>query len=63
MKKSGKHKLKQAITNTRVDIDGGALGFTYVGPLSMGDSATVVDVVYDTGSDWLAVEGSDCSSC
>lgn len=29
----------------------------------MGTSSTVMDVVYDTGSDWLAVEGSECSNC
>jgi hypothetical protein len=39
------------------------LGFTYVGPLAMGASSTVMDVVYDTGSDWLAVEGSECKTC
>ena len=63
MKKSGKHKLKQGNQNIKVDIDGGKLGFTYVGPLSMGASSTVMDVVYDTGSDWLAVEGSECANC
>jgi len=63
MKKSGKHKLKQSKDNIKVNIDGGKLGFTYVGPLAMGASNTVMDVVYDTGSDWLAVEGSECTSC
>lgn len=29
----------------------------------MGESSTIVDVVYDTGSDWLAVEGSECQTC
>jgi hypothetical protein len=63
-KRAGQHKLKQARTeNLRVNIDGGKLGFTYVGPLIMGQSSTVVDVVYDTGSDWLAVEGSECKTC
>ena len=60
-KKSGKHRLRQS--SIKVNIDGGQLGFTYVGPLSMGTANTVVDVVYDTGSDWLAVEGSECKSC
>ena len=22
-----------------------------------------MDVIYDTGSDWLVIEGSDCSTC
>jgi hypothetical protein len=29
----------------------------------MGTSSTNMDVVYDTGSDWLAVEGSECKNC
>jgi hypothetical protein len=29
----------------------------------MGQSRTVLDVVYDTGSDWLSIEGSNCSNC
>jgi hypothetical protein len=29
----------------------------------MGDSMTPLNVVYDTGSDWLAVEGSFCENC
>jgi hypothetical protein len=29
----------------------------------MGDSLTRLDVVYDTGSDWLVVEGSICEEC
>ena len=36
IKKTGKHKLKQSATNIKVNIDGGKLDFTYVGPLSMG---------------------------
>lgn len=34
----------------------------WVGPIYMGGN-TLMDVVYDTGSDWLVVEGSDCSNC
>ena len=29
----------------------------------MGQSGTTLDVVYDTGSDWLCVEGANCSNC
>jgi hypothetical protein len=29
----------------------------------MGTEGVELDVVYDTGSDWLAIEGSNCSSC
>lgn len=34
----------------------------WTGPMYMGGN-TLMDVVYDTGSDWLVVEGSDCSNC
>ena len=34
----------------------------WVGPMIMGGS-TPLDVVYDTGSDWLVIEGSFCQSC
>jgi hypothetical protein len=29
----------------------------------MGDAGVEFDVVYDTGSDWLALEGSRCRNC
>ena len=34
----------------------------WTGPMYMGGN-TYMDLVYDTGSDWLVVEGSDCSNC
>lgn len=37
---------------------------TYHGPIVVGKSSTkasTLDVVYDTGSDWLVVEGKDCA--
>lgn len=34
----------------------------YVGSIMMGYS-TELDVVYDTGSDWLVIEGSSCVTC
>ena len=39
------------------------MGFTYVGPIYMGQSSQQMQVTYDTGSDWLAVEGANCTSC
>ena len=38
---------------------------TYHGPIVIGQSATketTLNVVYDTGSDWLVVEGRDCGA-
>jgi len=29
----------------------------------MGESKKVIDVVFDTGSDWLVIPDSDCISC
>lgn len=34
----------------------------WTGPIYMGGDV-LMDVVYDTGSDWLVVEGNNCSSC
>lgn len=33
------------------------------GPLFMGTSQQEFDVVYDTGSDWLVVDGETCKNC
>ena len=38
---------------------------TYHGPVTIGKSetkASSLNVVYDTGSDWLVVEGRDCAA-
>jgi len=35
----------------------------WTGQLLMGESYTPLDVVFDTGSDWLAVETFDCDVC
>ena len=37
-------------------------GTMWTGEIYMGGN-TLMDVVYDTGSDWLVVEGNSCSSC
>ena len=34
----------------------------WVGPVIMG-GVTELDVVYDTGSDWLVIESKTCSNC
>ena len=33
------------------------------GPLFFGTSMSEFDVVYDTGSDWIVVEGKSCTNC
>lgn len=35
----------------------------YTGPVFMGSESAELQVVYDTGSDWLTVESSTCRSC
>lgn len=35
----------------------------YIGPLYMGENFETVDMVYDTGSDWLVVASHDCKNC
>ena len=34
----------------------------WTGEIYMG-MLTKMDIVYDTGSDWLVVEGSECTNC
>lgn len=38
-------------------------GNMYVGEIVMGTAQTAIDVIYDTGSDWLCIPDSSCSSC
>ena len=38
-------------------------GNTYVGPVYMGTHGQKLNVVFDTGSDWLVLEGHNCSDC
>lgn len=52
------HRLGADITQELVNLD----GTMWTGPMYMGGT-TLMDVVYDTGSDWLVVEGSNCSNC
>jgi hypothetical protein len=37
-----------------------AFDFSYAGPIYMGSNGEPVQVVYDTGSDWLCVETIAC---
>ena len=39
-----------------------ANGYMWTGEIYMG-KLTKMDMVYDTGSDWLVVEGATCSNC
>lgn len=57
---SEKHNLKQ----TRViPIDlNSRLRMAYSGPVFLGDSQKIANVIYDTGSDWLTVTSTQCDS-
>ena len=37
--------------------------FSYSGPIYIGSQGQKMEVVYDTGSDWLTIESSDCQNC
>ena len=57
---SGKtHKLGQ--TADSLDLVNSS-GTMWTGPIVMGGT-TMLDVVYDTGSDWLVIESETCSNC
>ena len=44
----------------KIDLNAGILGYTYVGTISMGDAQEDMQVTFDTGSDWLTIEGIQC---
>jgi hypothetical protein len=33
------------------------------GEIYMGTGSVPMDVIYDTGSDWLVMEGKNCTNC
>lgn len=35
----------------------------FIGEIRMGKKATIIEVVFDTGSDWLVVPDINCSNC
>lgn len=35
----------------------------YIGPMLFGEKQTELNLVFDTGSDWLVVESVDCMNC
>lgn len=37
--------------------------YSYSGEIYIGSKGQALEVVYDTGSDWLCLESTDCTSC
>ena len=35
----------------------------YIGPIYVGEKRQKIDVVWDTGSDWLVIANSKCKTC
>ena len=40
-----------------------SLNTLYYGPLYVGTPSQEMQIIYDTGSDWLVIESSDCRTC
>jgi len=62
---SRKIKTNKKLRATTIDHD---LNWAVVMPMFLGEvrvgaEKTILDVVYDTGSDWLVVPDSECSNC
>ena len=55
-------KRLQAGADTRV-LQRNVDNIEYIGPLYMGSSMEKVEVVWDTGSDWLVVNSANCRTC
>lgn len=39
-----------------------AFDYSYSGPVYIGSKGQYLEVVYDTGSDWLCIESSECEA-
>ena len=35
----------------------------WTGPLEVGSNGQVMEVIFDTSTDWLALQGIDCEKC
>lgn len=59
-----KDSNKWRLGSSRVELDN-EHDFSYTGPIWLGSNSAqqAMEVVYDTGSDWLTVEGSNCDVC
>lgn len=57
-----KHALKQANDfSTQMKLKN-AFDYSYTGPVYMGSKGQYLEVVYDTGSDWLCIESIECEA-
>ena len=56
------HKSPIVGVDTRIDISN-YLNFQYTGPVYMGSESELLTLVYDTGSDWLALDTDFCTTC
>jgi hypothetical protein len=55
-----KKNLKQSTRFSQTLLDS---NFMWTGKVYMGMSQTNMSVVFDTGSDWMVIQGSTCINC
>jgi len=62
--KFGAHRLGQPINENDIKLNL-VYGFDYLyqGSIYLGESNMEMKLVYDTGSDWMIIEGRDCENC
>ena len=61
--RNGRKTLKGTAAQTKLDLINN-YNLEYVGPMFLGDKLKEVQVVYDTGSDWLVVgNAEECVTC
>ena len=56
-------KKGRRLTSFSQELDYAAEGPLFTGKVLMGQARTEIDVVYDTGSDWLSVPDVTCLAC
>ena len=60
---NGQHHHGPIVTvDKRIDISN-YINFQYTGPVYMGSQNEKLTVIYDTGSDWLALDTDFCATC
>jgi hypothetical protein len=61
--KLGSSSKKLSATTFDHDLNYAVVVPMFLGEVRMGDSSKILDVVFDTGSDWLVVPDIDCDDC
>lgn len=66
MKKQAQSWGNKKLGDSYVTVDNqeyGELGYVWTGNILFGETYEAMKLVFDTASDWLVIQGSDCTNC